>query len=260
MVDESEDSNQDPALKSLSMVFKSLFNGGSSGSTAESSAKPTTSQESAANPAGFTPNFLSLLQGMTPFVVPPGEATEASGQSADTNMKQVPMADLMSFFMPDMAASAAEGAGVSAANKSSQASGNESEFSPMKLLKLIEPLLTENLVNEIQTVYEFHIRMDSLNTNKVYDQSQVEMFHLDLKSPPKGRIGRGMSLFQRADCIIKMNDQDLVELLTDKLKPFTAYMSGRIEIDGDLQDVFKLKKLIKSVSNITMLKNKNLGV
>ena len=40
------------------------------------------------------------------------------------------------------------------------------------------------------------------------------------------------------------------ELLTDNLKPFTAYMSGRIEIDGDLQDVFKLKKLISSVSAV----------
>jgi hypothetical protein len=27
-------------------------------------------------------------------------------------------------------------------------------------------------------------------------------------------------------------------------------MSGRIEIDGDLQDVFKLKKLISSVSAV----------
>ena len=45
--------------------------------------------------------------------------------------------------------------------------------------------------------------------------------------------------------MIKLNDEDL-----NNLKPFTSYMSGRIEIDGDLQDVFKLKKLITSVSTV----------
>ena len=66
----------------------------------------------------------------------------------------------------------------------------------------------------------------------------------------KGKIGPGTSPFSKTDCVIRLSDEDLNELLTDNLKPFTAYMSGRIEIDGDLQDVFKLKKLITSVSQV----------
>jgi putative sterol carrier protein len=67
---------------------------------------------------------------------------------------------------------------------------------------------------------------------------------------PKGQAGIGFSLYSKADCIIKLSEEDLFDLLTDNLKPFTAYMNGRIEIDGDLQDVFKLKKLIKSVTAV----------
>lgn len=66
----------------------------------------------------------------------------------------------------------------------------------------------------------------------------------------KGKIGPGHAPFSKTDCVIRISDDDLNELLMDKLKPFTAYMSGRIEIDGDLQDVFKLKKLITSVSKV----------
>lgn len=73
-----------------------------------------------------------------------------------------------------------------------------------------------------------------------------------------GKIGSGRAPFsEKTDCIIRINENDLHELLTENLKPFTAYMSGRIEIDGDLQDVMKLKKLISSVSSIIASMNMN---
>ena len=73
---------------------------------------------------------------------------------------------------------------------------------------------------------------------------------MDLKNVSKGKAGTGNSIFSKADCIIKLSEEDLFDLLSDNLKPFTAYMSGRIEIDGDLQDVMKLKKLIKSITAV----------
>ena len=117
------------------------------------------------------------------------------------------------------------------------------KMSPFKVLKMLEPLINESMVKEIQTVYEFHISSTS-------ERGLVEIFFLDLKNLQKGRIGQGHSPFSRTDCVIRISEEDLNELLTDNLKPFTAYMSGRIEIDGDLQDVFKLKKLISSVSKV----------
>ena len=121
---------------------------------------------------------------------------------------------------------------------------DEKAISPFKILKLLEPLINESVVKEIQKIYEFHIRI------KQQQESKVDIFYLDLKSLPKGHLGLGCCLIDKVDCIIRMNEEDLNDLLTDKLKPFTAYMSGRIEIEGDLQDVFKLKKIIASVSTV----------
>ena len=226
------------------MVFKSLFNGGNS-SDKPSKQGASSGEEKApdSKTGGLDPNLFAILQGMTPFIVPPVEEEDAKNASSST--EKTLGGNLMNFFMPNSDVKE---------TKVTQATENESEFSPFKLLKLIEPLLNENLVNEIQTVYEFHIRMESLNNDKNYQESRVDVFHMDLKNVPKGKIGRGSSLFGKADCVIKLNDADLAELLIDKLKPFTAYMSGRIEFEGDLQDVFKLKKLIKLVATITGIK------
>ena len=122
------------------------------------------------------------------------------------------------------------------------------QISPIKLLKLLQPLLNENLVKDINLVYEFHIK--STKNQNAYEQDKYDIYYLDLKNVPSGQVGIGNSLYSKADCIIRTTDKDLNDLIQDKLKPFTAYMSGRIEIDGDLQDVFKLKKLIKSVTSV----------
>lgn len=132
----------------------------------------------------------------------------------------------------------------------SKSAASESVDSPMGVLKLIEPMITEKLVAEINTTYEFHIKIES-------EPSSVEIYHLDLKTPPRGSIGKGPNIFSKTDCSIKLSDRDLTDLLTDQLKPFTAYMSGRIEVDGNLQDVFRLKKLIGSVTNNFLAKIKH---
>lgn len=57
------------------------------------------------------------------------------------------------------------------------------KMSPFQILKLLEPIMTENLVKEIQCVYEFHI---SSTTTK----GSVEIFYLDLKNLNKGNHER----------------------------------------------------------------------
>lgn len=155
--------------------------------------------------------------------------------------------------IPNEAGTTEGGPASSSQPSTSAAAASESGVSPYKVLKLLEPLINESLVKEIQTVYEFHIKSKSTSQ---YEHDKCEIFHLDLKYAPKGKLGTGPYMFAKVDCIIKLSDQDLNELLTDNLKPFTAYMSGRIEIEGDLQDVFKLKKLIKSVTTVLVPKKK----
>ena len=247
--DESEEATENPAFKSISMVIKSLFNNSSSSSSDPKPGTSSSSGEPSAATGGLDPTLFAMLQGMTPMVVPPA-AGDASTSPSTAAPKDASGFNFMSLFMPNVEEETVNQPPKTTANEAE----NQSEFSPYKILKLVEPLLNESLVNDIQTVYEFQIRLDSLNHDKNYQESKCEVFHLDLKNAPKGMIGRGPYLFSKADCIIRLNDQDLAELMTDKLKPFTAYMSGRIEIDGDLQDVFKLKKLIKSVSTIAGIK------
>lgn len=202
---------EDPALKTLSLVFKSLFNSSNSNDS-----NPTGS-----NSLVKGPDFLSLIQGMTPLIIP-SEGQQQTGH-------ELVNVDTLK-------------------NEQTQVS----EYEPFRLLKLMEPLINENMIKDINAVYEFHIKRKS---NDPYKQDVCEIFHLDLKNSLKNRVGLGPSLFCKSDCIIKLGDEDLKDLLNDNLKPFTAYLSGRIEIEGDLQDVFKLKKLIKLVPSIANKKN-----
>ena len=206
---EENESGEDPALKSLSLVFKSLL-----GSSSSESKPSTSTAATASDSSSFPMDILSMFQGISPIVLPTG--------GDEVNLQD----QLAAHFGP---------------SSKKTVEKNENIFSPFKVLKLLEPHLTEQLVNEIQTVYEFHIKNEKENEN-------LEIFHLDLKSAPKGQIGIGPSIFSKTDCVIKLSDEDLKDLLSDKLKPFTAYMSGRIEIQGDLQDVFKLKRLIKNLT------------
>lgn len=215
---DQQSEGEDPALKTISMVFKSLLGGSSSSSSSAdpNAPKPDTSLTNLPN------ELMKFIEGLsTPMVIP-----------NDSNMAQT----MFPFMNMN---SSSEPQAETAINMESN--GDVMKMSPFKILKMLEPLINESMVKEIQTVYEFHINSKS---------KEVEVFYLDLKNMQKGKIGPGHAPFSKTDCVIRISDDDLNELLMDKLKPFTAYMSGRIEIDGDLQDVFKLKKLITSVSKV----------
>jgi putative sterol carrier protein len=228
--DENAD-NEDPALKSITSVFKSLFSPSSDTTTVMPGTSASTAGPGAPNP--FTqmlpPELLSLFQNYSPIVV--------QGNNLE-NLTEDQKALI---------------GNLSVSSNSPIVKDNDAIFSPHKLLQLITPHLNEHLVKEIQTVYEFHIKMkkkEGNNSTGNYAQEESQVFYLDLKNIPKGQTGTGNSIFSKADCIIKLSEEDLFDLLSDNLKPFTAYMSGRIEIDGDLQDVMKLKKLIKSITAV----------
>lgn len=213
-VDQQND-GEDPALKTISQVFKSLLNGNTTPSTTSDSAP------SGDKPLNSLPNeLIKFIEGLSKPMVIPNDGSVGFP------------------FMPNMNPQET----VVNMEATGDAAGSQ-KMTPYTILKLLEPLLNESMVKEIQTVYEFHIQSTT-------DANLIEIFHLDLKSMSKGIIGKGYPPFSKTDCVIKLNDEDLNELLADNLKPFTAYMSGRIEIEGDLQDVFKLKKLITSVSTV----------
>jgi hypothetical protein len=96
---------------------------------------------------------------------------------------------------------------------------------------------------------EFHITSEN--------DDQIKRFFVNLKYN-QGSVGHGNYLIQnssaKVDCCIKVNENDLNEILLERLSPLNAYMSGRIEIDGNLNDVLKLKKILTSSISLAMKK------
>lgn len=46
-----------------------------------------------------------------------------------------------------------------------------------------------------------------------------------------------------ADCVIRMKEQTLLRLIDGKQNPATAFMTGKIKVDGDMALALKLKDL-----------------
>ena len=218
--DEANRNGDDGALKSLQLVFKSLL----SSTSSQSSGQPSNPSQ----PNAFTQTLMSFMQ--QPTIHHQQQVENKTGSSVDSIK-------------------------------------TEQNVTPEHLLTLIEPLINESLVNEIQTLYgrnsyfiklkinfyfiflEFHIRNEN--------EAQMKKFFVNLKYN-KGSVGYGNYLIEnnsaKVDCCIKVNENDLNEILLERLSPLNAYMSGRIEIDGNLNDVLKLKKILTSSISLAMKK------
>ena len=55
-----------------------------------------------------------------------------------------------------------------------------------------------------------------------------------------------------ADVTLRMSANLLVELLAQRIRPFDAYMDGRLTVSGDLRSAMRLGELIKLVSTGTV--------
>ncbi len=47
-----------------------------------------------------------------------------------------------------------------------------------------------------------------------------------------------------ADCTVKMELQDLQNLLSGDLNPMTAFMTGKLKVEGDMSVAMKLQSLV----------------
>ena len=59
-----------------------------------------------------------------------------------------------------------------------------------------------------------------------------------------GAAGAG-SLCREPDVTLSMSDSDLLAMFQGVLRPFSAYTSGRLKIQGDIDTAMKLEELIK---------------
>lgn len=102
------------------------------------------------------------------------------------------------------------------------------------LFKKIESLISSDTVANTQAVFAFNVTGD-----------EAGKWYLDLKTD-KGRCGRGDPSVP-ADATLIMDSKHFFNMFSGKLKPTTAYMTGKLKIKGNLQQALKLEKLMSSL-------------
>ncbi|XP_067292070.1 stomatin-like protein 1 [Pseudorasbora parva] len=102
------------------------------------------------------------------------------------------------------------------------------------LMDGVRSVLSEELVHQVGACYHFQITTDSGQTNYYY---------VDL-TQGRGACGVGV-LPREPDVSLSMSEQDLLAMFQGGLRPFAAYSSGKLRVQGDLNTAMKLETLIK---------------
>ena len=114
------------------------------------------------------------------------------------------------------------------------AAAGSSSISP--IFDSIKALLNPDIVQRIGGVYVFQLKGKEPGT-----------WFLDLKNGG-GATGSGDAGDVKPDVVMTMTSDNFAKMFTGKLKPTTAYMSGRLKIQGDLTLAMKLEKLMKKIN------------
>ncbi|KFW89275.1 Stomatin-like 1, partial [Phalacrocorax carbo] len=105
-----------------------------------------------------------------------------------------------------------------------------------ELFSAVEPILSEALVGQVGASYQVNIALPS---------GAWSTYFIDLSSG-NGRAGRGVPEGS-PDVILEVAEKDLQDLFLGDLRPLGAYMSGRLQVRGDLHLALKLEELVKAM-------------
>ncbi|KAK3754641.1 hypothetical protein QZH41_014925, partial [Actinostola sp. cb2023] len=101
-----------------------------------------------------------------------------------------------------------------------------------KLFDTIKSLCDEQLVKDINGVFEFDV-----------SGTDAGFWYLDLKKG-SGSAGAGSYPDGQAQCTMLMDCEDFVKMFRGQLNPTQAFMSGKLQIKGDMMIAMKLEKLM----------------
>ncbi|XP_062439582.1 stomatin-like protein 1 isoform X2 [Rhea pennata] len=105
-----------------------------------------------------------------------------------------------------------------------------------ELLSAVELFLSEQLVGQVGASYQVNITLPS---------GARSTYFIDLSSG-SGRAGRGLPE-SSPDVVLEMSEKDLQDLFLGELRPLSAYMSGRLQVKGDLHVALKLEELFRAM-------------
>uniref|UniRef100_A0A336M689 Hydroxysteroid dehydrogenase-like protein 2 n=1 Tax=Culicoides sonorensis TaxID=179676 RepID=A0A336M689_CULSO len=104
------------------------------------------------------------------------------------------------------------------------------------LFQKIESLLSEDIVKRTNAVYQFNVKGE-----------EAGVWFCDLKNG-KGAVGKGEPKVT-PDATLTMNDKNFFDMFAGKLKPASAFMTGKLKISGDLKKAMALEKLMGSLKS-----------
>ncbi|XP_053692495.1 hydroxysteroid dehydrogenase-like protein 2 [Sabethes cyaneus] len=99
------------------------------------------------------------------------------------------------------------------------------------LFQKIESLLSDEIVSKTRAIYEFNVKGE-----------EAGIWFADLKNGT-GKVGKGKPPVD-ADATLTMDSKHFFDMFSGKLKPASAFMTGKLKIKGDLQKAMKLEKLM----------------
>ncbi|XP_076166773.1 hydroxysteroid dehydrogenase like 2 [Ptiloglossa arizonensis] len=122
-------------------------------------------------------------------------------------------------------------------NKTDNAQGSsKSNLQIEQIFTVIEANLSDELVNKTGAIFQFNVNGDKAGT-----------WYVDLKNG-KGSTGKGEPN-QPPDATLTMDSQNFFAMFSGKLKPASAFMMGKLRIQGNLQKAMKLEKLMHSLKS-----------
>ncbi|XP_071829142.1 stomatin-like protein 1 isoform X1 [Apostichopus japonicus] len=108
-------------------------------------------------------------------------------------------------------------------------------ISPEELMDSVRQIIDIQLVRDVGAVYVFRITGEKGGT-----------YYLDLKIG-LGEVGRGRPPYCEPDVVLTATLHDLQSMLHGQLKPYAAYMSGKLKVDGDLRTAMQLEEVVKKL-------------
>ncbi|XP_076294583.1 hydroxysteroid dehydrogenase like 2 [Lasioglossum baleicum] len=121
-------------------------------------------------------------------------------------------------------------------NTASEQSSNNPNSKIEKIFAAIKTNLNSDLVTSTSAIYQFNLKGDEAGT-----------WHLDLKTG-NGSTGKGEPN-QPPDATLTMDSQNFFAMFSGKLSPASAFMMGKLKIQGNLQKAMKLEKLMQNLKS-----------
>ncbi|MFC4558548.1 SCP2 sterol-binding domain-containing protein [Virgibacillus kekensis] len=105
-------------------------------------------------------------------------------------------------------------------------------LAPTEIWKLIEQRLEQNSepYKGVNAVYEFRLTDEQDGTYQLEFSDGTAAVHYTRQKD--------------TDCILKMKEKHFKKFLLGKLNSTTAFMTGKIKIDGDISLALKLEKML----------------